>query len=431
MLSLRKATFKSAPALLVGALLCFMFDLTGPSKLLGTLATVSLAIGLGAFPNTRGYQYTVWIVVSFLTGMLYPQHFQQFNDHKWFGLLLVQAVMFGMGTQMKLKDFAGVFTMPWSVFVGLLCQFTIMPLIGFTLAKLIGFPPEIAAGIILIGSCSSGLASNVMAFLAKANLALSITLTSMATLLAPVMTPLWMKLLAGEMIEVSFVAMMATVVKIVVVPIGAALIHDLLREGNPTQRKLVFALTTLAAAWLAILVLGGWGWITNRLEGNALLLGVVLPGYLLSTFLVATLYHTLTKKLPKLEASMPMVSMFGICYFTLVATAAGQASLRQVGFLLLVAAIIHNIAGYLLGYGLSRLFRLTEEDARTVALEVGLQNGGMASGIALSIGKLGTVGLASAIFSPWMNVSGSVLANYWRRVRPLKFGDDSPPESRE
>jgi BASS family bile acid:Na+ symporter len=112
---------------------------------------------------------------------------------------------------------------------------------------------------------------------------------------------------------------------------------------------------------------------------------------------------------------MPYVSMFGIIYFTTVTTAAGRDNLMQVGFLLFFVSVIHNGAGYFFGYWLSRLLGLDKASARTMAFEVGLQNGGMASGLAGTMGKLGTVGLAAAVFSPWMNISGSILANYWRR----------------
>ena len=107
--------------------------------------------------------------------------------------------------------------------------------------------------------------------------------------------------------------------------------------------------------------------------------------------------------------------MFGIIYFTTVTTAAGRDNLLQVGFLLFISSVIHNAAGYFFGYWLSRAFRFDKNSSRTIAFEVGLQNGGMASGLAGTMGKLGTVGLAAAVFSPWMNISGSILANYWRR----------------
>jgi BASS family bile acid:Na+ symporter len=107
--------------------------------------------------------------------------------------------------------------------------------------------------------------------------------------------------------------------------------------------------------------------------------------------------------------------MFGIIYYTAVTTAAGRKELLAIGGVLVAAAVTHNLVGYVLGYWLSRAVGLNRIDARTVSLEVGLQNGGMATGIASAMGKLGTLGLAAAIFSPWMNVSGSILANWWRR----------------
>ena len=123
--------------------------------------------------------------------MYYPQYFQRTGDFEYTRLIvpLIQIIMFGMGTAMSLKDFESVIKMPKGVFVGLACQFTMMPLIGLTLAWSFGFEPEIAAGIVLIGSAPSGVASNVMAFIAKTNLALSITLTAVATLLSPIVTP--------------------------------------------------------------------------------------------------------------------------------------------------------------------------------------------------------------------------------------------------
>ena len=153
-------------------------------------------------------------------------------------LLVVQTVMFGMGTQMSLKDFAGVARSPRGVLVGIVCHFSVMPLVGLALTKVFQFPNEIAAGIILIGSCSSGLASNVMAYLARANLPLSVTVTAITTMIAPVMTPLWMKLLAGTLVEVSFFNMMMEIIKIVIVPIGAALLHDYLKHAHRAGRQL-------------------------------------------------------------------------------------------------------------------------------------------------------------------------------------------------
>ena len=115
---------------------------------------------------------------------------------------------------------------------------------------------------------------------------------------------------------------------------------------------------------------------------------------------------------------MPLLSMFGIVYFTTVTTAASRENILVIGILLLIASILHNTLGYFLGFWLSQLFGLDKNSSRTIALEVGMQNGGMASGLAGVMGKLATLGLAAAIFSPWMNISGSVLANFWRK-RPV------------
>ncbi|HHY86550.1 MAG TPA: bile acid:sodium symporter family protein [Verrucomicrobia bacterium] len=392
-------------------------DTAGIGRLLAVLAAIALAIGL-RFAKLRGYQFTAWIIVAVVSGMLYPERVLKVGEfdmrNKWLILFVVQAVMFGMGTQMKLKDFVGVVRMPWAVFVGVLGQFTIMPLTGYALTKIFHFEPEIAAGVILIGSCSAGLASNVMAYLAGANLALSITMTSVTTMLAPLMTPLWMKWLAGELVEVNVFGMMMEIIKIVIVPIGAALLHDYLSFASRRGRMVVYATAVAAAAWLVFLAKGGWPQVAAR-GSSDVLPWIGVGGFLLGAVLVGLLYHLLTGVIPRLSAWTPVLSMAGIVYFTTVTTAAGRDHLLRVGVLLFLAAVLHNAAGYLFGYWLARAGGLDRNSARTVAFEVGLQNGGMASGIAGSLGKLGTMGLASAIFSPWMNVSGSVLANYWRR----------------
>ncbi len=156
--------------------------------------TVAFAMALRFSKTFRGYQFTAWIIAVVTAAMIYPAHFLHVGDfdmrNKWVMLIAIQLVMFGMGTQMSLRDFAGVAKAPRGVFVGIFCHFTVMPLVGFSLTKIFSFPPEIAAGVILIGSCSSGLASNVMAFMAKSNLALSVTVTAVTTMIAPIMTPL-------------------------------------------------------------------------------------------------------------------------------------------------------------------------------------------------------------------------------------------------
>lgn len=308
-----------------------------------------------------GQFYTASIVAAVAAALIAPGAFMRWGGvelrHPRVVLVVVQLVMFGMGSQMRFADLLGVLREPRGVLVGLACQFTLMPLLGWVLARLLRFPDEVAAGVVLIGSCSSGLASNVMTYLAGANLALSVTVTACATVLAPLLTPLLMKLLAGRLVEISVAAMMLSIVQIVLVPVGAAFLIEAIVGVAPQAR----------AVWQLI----------RRL--------------------------------------LPFLSMAGIVFFTAVTTAAGREELLRVGPLLLLACMIHNTLGYLLGYASSRLAGLDNSSARAIALEVGLQNGGMASGIAGQMGKLGTVGLAAAVFSPWMNISGSLLASYWAR----------------
>jgi BASS family bile acid:Na+ symporter len=389
------------------------------------LFAVGLAIGIGAVPALKSYQYTTWIAAAVVAAMVYPASFLHWGDfdlrNKWLILFVVQLVMFGMGTQMSLRDFAGILKTPRGVLVGILCHFSVMPLVGFALTKLFHFEPEIAAGIILIGSCSSGLASNVMAYIAKSNLVLSVTVTAITTLVAPLATPLLMKLLAGTLVEIKFFNMMVEIVKIVLVPIGAALLHDYLKTATPAGARRVNAITVVSAL----------GMVASFAPFSPLKQAAVTPtaatlleltGFLCGAVVAGNLYHQFTVIVPRLDVFMPLASMAGIVYFTTVTTAAGRDNLLKVGLLLFLAAALHNAAGYFFGYWLSRASGLDKNSARSVAFEVGLQNGGMASGLAGGMGKLATVGLAAAIFSPWMNITGSILANYWRR-RPVNAAE--------
>ena len=375
---------------------------------------ITFAIGLGAIEALKGYQYTAWIIAAVVAGMLFPQAFKSWGNinlrDKTLMLVIIQLVMFGMGTHMSLKDFKGLATTGKSVMIGLFCHFSVMPLMGLLLTKVFHFEPEIAAGIILIGSCSSGLASNVMVYLAKANLVLSVIVTAMATLVAPFITPLLMKTLAGTLIHINFMDMMMEIIKIVLVPIGAALLHDYLKQATLTQLKKIRVAVVGAIVWIVVVVFLKDGIISKELQQS-----FVLSGFMAGAIVAGFLYNLLYKTMPAIDKIMPFISMFGIIYFTTVTTAAGRDNLMKVGLLLFLASVIHNAAGYFFGYWLSRLFGMDKNSSRTIAFEVGLQNGGMASGLANSMGKIGTVGLAAAVFSPWMNISGSILANYWKR----------------
>ena len=386
------------------------------------LGLVLLAASLRWINPLRGYQFTGWILVAVTVAMLHPQQCLHAGSldlrSPWLILTVVQLVMFGMGTQMSLDDFSGVIRQPRGVLVGVLCRFTVMPLTGFILTKLVHFQPEVAAGVILIGSCSSGLASNVMAYLARSNLALSVTITAVTTLLAVVLTPLWMKWLAGTLVQVHALNLMVEIVKIVLVPVGAALLHDYLKHASPARRRLIHVLAWVGTVILAMLLwLDVWRQAFPPHSSARIL--VPLGEYGVGAILFGALYHGLAGMLPWLDRWVPTLSMAGIVYFTLVTTAAGRDQLMAIGPWLFLVAVLHNSIGYALGYGCSRAAGLDKTSARSVAFEVGIQNGGMASGIAGAAGQLGTMGLAAAIFSPWMNISGSLLANYWRK-RPVQ-----------
>ncbi|MEZ4810270.1 MAG: bile acid:sodium symporter family protein [Allomuricauda sp.] len=321
-----------------------------------------LAFGLSGYKSLNSYVFTAMIFMGVTLALYFPQYFVQMGDFKLTGLIipLIQLIMFGMGTSMSISDFGSVIKSPKGVLVGVTAQLGIMPLMGFLLAKISGFPPEIAAGIVLIGCSPSGVASNVMAYLAKANLALSITITSISTLIAPFVTPLLMKLLAGEFIEIDVLAMMWSIIKMIILPIGAGLLFNRIFGDR--------------AAWLA--------------------------------------------------KAMPIISMLGIGLIIVVITAAGRDSLLDIGGFLMLLVFVHNVFGYFLGYLYARALRLSEQDSRTIAIEVGMQNGGLASGIANSLGKIATMGLAPAVFGPLMNITGSILASYWHKRIPKDFSEE-------
>lgn len=311
------------------------------------------AIGFRGFAGLKGFTYTVTIFAAVATSLYYPQYFISWNGFTLSSLIkpLIMLIMFGMGTSMSFHDFAGVIKMPRGVFIGVVSHFVIMPLLGFTLASISNFPPEIAAGIVLIGCSPNGMASNVISYLAKANLALSVTITAVSTMLAPFVTPLLMKLLAGAFVEIHTADMMFEIFQMVIIPIGAGLLFN----------------------------------------------------------------HFLHGKLKWLDKAMPLASMFGIAFIIVIITAAGRQNLISIGPALILVVLIHNLCGYTLGYWSGRLFKMSERDCRTIAIEVGMQNAGMASGLAKAMGKMATVGLAPAIFGPLMNSTGSILASYWHR----------------
>ena len=311
-------------------------------------------------PSLRIFAFTFFVFASVVAAMFYPWMFATWGGYDLGNLIvpLIQLIMFGMGASLSLSDFLGALKMPKAVGIGMFLQFTVMPVLGWAIAMAFDFDPEVAAGIILIGSCSGGVASNVMAYLAHANVALSVTMTACSTLMAPIMTPLAMKLLAGRLIEINFYDMMMSIVDLVIIPIGAGL-------------------------------------IANKL--------LVMFG-----------------RKSVLERVLPVISMAGICFILGIIAEGSRDDLIAVGLLLLGASLIHNLAGYWLGYMLAGLLKLPETDRRTVAFEVGMQNGGMGVGLATGVLNSAAAALGPAVFGTWMNITGSTLASYWRERPPEK-----------
>jgi bile acid:Na+ symporter, BASS family len=193
-----------------------------------------LAMFLRRKESTQGYAFTLWVFAFVTTSLFYPWIFRSWNGLPLSRLIvpLIQVIMFGMGTSLSMADFARVIRMPRPVFICMFLQFTIMPLTGFALAKIFGFEPQVAAGVILIGACSAGVASNVMVYLAKGSIALSVTMTTCSTLLAPVMTPLAMKVLAGQYVPISFMDMMIEIIQMIILPIFGGLLFNKLFHGR-------------------------------------------------------------------------------------------------------------------------------------------------------------------------------------------------------
>ena len=397
--------------------LLFLFDKQDLAQFGVILFFVTLALGVRSFESTRGLSYTISIFTGVAAAMFYPHYFVSAGSFR-FSLLIVpllQLIMFGMGSQMSFRDFVGIVRMPKGVIIGIIAQFSIMPLVAVSIAAIFKFPPEISAGIILIGCVPSGLASNVMSYLARANVPLSVTLSAITTLLSPLITPVLMKYLAGTMIEVNVWKMMLDMLNMIILPIVAGFIFNLILNMKTTSRRsriyqlLLFPVIMVIASLIYVKVTGAGmsGFVTYFLQRMGLF--YLLP--VVAAYLFIWVFRN-DKKI--MDTILSYVSMIGIAIIVTVITAAGRESLMVVGVLLILTSLIHNFSGYSLGYLLAWLLKMPEKDRRTIAFEVGMQNGGLASGLALEMGRIATVGLAPAIFGPLMNITGSVLANFWR-----------------
>lgn len=381
---------------------------------------LALAIAVRGFQSFKGFSYTIWIFTAVTASMFYPQYFTSVGDFQFKTLIvpLLQIIMFGMGSQMSLDDFTGVIKMPKGVIIGVSAQFLIMPLVALAISRIFSFPPEIAAGIILIGCVPSGLASNVMSYIAHANLALAVTIGAVTTIISPFVTPILMKVLGGQFIEVNFWSMMLDILNMIILPIVAGFIFNLFNEGKTKGKEKVIQLVV----FFVIILLTNLIYIKAKhpnFQGFLIAFAKSMAWfYFLPMIGAIVLRHFLKGNKQLMGKILAMLSMVGIAVIITIITAAGRKSLLEVGALLLLTSLLHNVTGYVLGYSTAWVFGMTEKDRRTVAFEVGMQNGGLASGLALQMGKIATVGLAPAIFGPLMNITGSILASWWRSKPP-------------
>lgn len=327
---------------------------------LGLAWILVMAVMMAVHPKTRTYSFASWVVAAVLAGLIYPSLYLNYLplDYSKFLNVLLQIAMFGMGATLTVGDFQRILKMPKAVFIGAVLQFSVMPFLGWGLSKLLGLPPELTLGMILLGASPGGISSNVITYLAKGNVALSVTMTAVSTLLAPVMTPLMVYLYARETVEVDYWRMFLSIITTVVVPVAFGLVV------NDGLRRLKID-ATRAEKWLAL------------------------------------------------------ISMIAICLICGLIAAKSQGQIVKVGAVLLIGVTLHNLFGYLLGYWGSRLTGLDIRDSRTVAIEVGLQNGGMAANLAVDVLKNASAAIAPALFAPVMNVSGSMLASYWSQSTPM------------
>lgn len=265
---------------------------------------------------------------------------------------LLMIVMFGMGLTLKFDDFKLVFSRPKDVLIGCLAQFTIMPLIALLLTKIFNLPPELAVGVVLVGTCPGGTSSNVMTYLAKGDIALSVAMTSVSTVLAPILTPLITKLLIGQTVSVDVMSMFISIVKVVILPIGL--------------------------------------------------------GFIINSF-----FSKITEKFVKV---LPLVSVTAIVAIVASVVASNSEKILTSGLIIILVVVLHNSLGYVIGFIVGKVLGLELSKQKAIAIEVGMQNSGLATSLAAtSFAQYPLATIPGAIFSVWHNISGAIAANILAR----------------
>ncbi len=265
---------------------------------------------------------------------------------------LLGIIMFGMGMTLKLDDFRVVFSRPKDVLIGCMAQFTVMPLLAWLLAHIFSLDEALTIGVVLVGCCPGGTASNVITYLAKGDLALSVGMTATSTLLAPILTPLLVWILAGKDVDVDIIGMLLSILWVVILPIVAGLI-----------------------------------------------IKTLLP-----------------KFSEKATAYLPALSSLVICIIVFIVIAANASKLLSGGLIIILVVILHNICGLTLGYAIGRVTDMKDSKRRAVSIEVGMQNSGLASSLAtIHFAAYPMATIPGAIFSVWHNISGAIVARIYGR----------------
>ncbi|MEB6624156.1 bile acid:sodium symporter family protein [Acinetobacter pittii] len=291
--------------------------------------------------------FALWVIVFAALALWQPEFFVWLKAYiPW----ILGIIMLGMGMTMTVDDFKGVLQSPKAVLIGVVAQFVVMPGLAYVLCKLFNLPPEIAVGVILVGCCPGGTASNVITYMAKGNVALSVACTSVSTLLAPLLTPVIFYLLASQWLKIDAASMFISILQVVLLPIVVGLI---LRT-----------------------------WLKRQVESYIQV--------------------------------MPLVSVIAIVAIVAAIIGGSKAAILQSGLLILAVVILHNGLGYLLGFTAARFFKLPYADSKAIAIEVGMQNSGLGVALAaVHFAASPITAVPSAIFSLWHNISGPALATYW------------------
>ena len=296
-------------------------------------------------------KYMAFIVLAVAALALFVPASCLWIETSWVNYLLM-IVMFGMGLTMKPADFAMVFKRPKDILLGCAAQFIIMPTLAFGLSRLFQLDAALTAGVVLVWTCPGGTSSNVITYLSKGDVPLSIGMTSVNTLLAPLLTPALTYLFLQTTVNVDVWAMFLSIIQVILLPIVV-------------------------------------GFVINRILGKY------------------------TEKAVKV---LPMVSTIAICMIVATVVSHNAEKIYTCGALVLVVVILHNLLGYACGFGLGKLLRLTPSKTKALSIEIGMQNSGLATSLAgSSFSQLAMATVPGAVFSVWHNISGSILAGIYRR----------------